>query len=124
MVKDPQPYECIYTIQKEPERFPANPFQHTVELSTSYYHYLHDLSSKGQHRRKLPSTFPEDAWSFLNVLNEAEPKEIVPVVGVIPEPVRRTQELRCAEPSTTAEHTLAALAPIRIEPGRSVYRRL
>ncbi len=45
-------------------------------------------------------------------LNETEPQVVVPVVGVVPVPVRRTQVLRFIVPGTTADHALAVSWPI------------
>lgn len=43
-------------------------------------------------------------------LNETEPQVVIPVVGSVPVPVRRTEVLWFVVPGATADHALAAVA--------------
>jgi hypothetical protein len=45
-------------------------------------------------------------------LNETEPKVVVPVIGGVPVPVRRTEVLRFVVPGTTADHAPAISWPV------------
>jgi hypothetical protein len=50
---------------------------------------------------------------LIKVLGKTNPDEVGPEVGIVPEPVKRTQGLRVVGPGTAPYHASAAIASAR-----------